>query len=104
MSDRTRRRFLADLLFAGGALTAASVVGYVVTHQGPEQAGAQPTPTPETPVCTPNPDMRPAGEMQPARPAASQAPAPRPEEMRPAGLVAPNPVCPAPSPSDRVKL
>jgi len=74
MSDdkRTRRRFLADMLFAGGAVTAASVLGYVATHTKP---------TPQHPV----------GAMVPATPAPSPALAPTPvQEMLPDGdMVAP---------------
>jgi len=87
VSDRTRRRFLADLLFAGGAVTAASMLGYVATHREPVAAD-QPTPDETPSACTPNVDMRPAGEMEPPRPAPSAA-APVPQrEMQPPGLVA----------------
>ena len=63
MSDdrRTRRRFLADMLFAGGAVTAASVLGYVTTHTTPEP------PPPAIPSFTPTPqcnlDIQPEGKM-----------------------------------------
>jgi len=87
---KTRRRFLADLLFAGGALTAASVLGYTATHTGAQTAAAG-TPTPaaletpaavETPIapstCAPNLDLQPAGAM----------PAPPPREVMPSGRTA----------------
>lgn len=72
------------------------MLGYVATHKG-ETVAAQPTPVaPETPAaCTPNVDMRPAGEMEAPRPAPSVAspqkgaiPVPREGEMQPPGLVA----------------
>jgi len=95
---KTRRRFLADMLFAGGALTAASVLGYVATHTAGETAAATPTPEvvgtggpletpgPGTPACTPAPiDIRPAGAV----------PAPPPREVMPSGRTAnPRPVVP----------
>jgi hypothetical protein len=60
---RTRRRFLADLLFAGGAVTAASVLGYVATHEAPAA-----TPTPVAPVPPPPQRLAPAGDVAPVRP------------------------------------
>lgn len=70
MSDdrRTRRRFLADMLFAGGAVTAASVLGYVATRTEtspapvPQPAGTQAPAcnvevVPEGKVAAPNPQV-----------------------------------------------
>lgn len=88
---KTRRRFLADLLFAGGAVTAASVLGYAATHTGAPAAAGTPTPavpaetpaapvTPaaqETPIC-PDPDLQPGGA------------APPPREVMPSGRAAPS--------------
>jgi len=76
MSDdkKTRRRFMADMLFAGGALTAASVLGYVATHWKP------------------HPEQHPAGAMAPCTPQPSPAIAPTPvePEMLPEGdMIAP---------------
>ena len=94
---KTRRRFIADALFAGGALTAASWLGYNATHKQ-EKPICELTPTvvdSPTPACTPREDMRPAGEMEaPPPPAPSQAPreqAPIPAPMHPGGAVAPHP-------------
>lgn len=90
MSDerRTRRRFLADLLFAGGAVTAASVLGYAATHEAP---AATPTPV------APPPGLAPPGNVAPARPE-GQVLAPQPQaaatpvfDMRAAGAEEPAP-------------
>jgi hypothetical protein len=76
MSDdkKTRRRFMADMLFAGGAVTAASVLGYVATHWKPR------------------PEQQPVGAMVPCTPQPSPAVAPTPvePEMLPDGdMIAP---------------
>jgi len=63
---RTRRRFLADMLFAGGAVTAASVLGYGATHTGEQPQPEQPVAAPATPA-TPshNVDLVPEGKVAP---------------------------------------
>lgn len=74
---RSRRRFLADVLFAGGALTAASMLGYVATHEA-----AAPVPTP-APVAQPVvPELQPPGDMVAPRPQAVASPR---LDVRPAG-------------------
>ena len=68
---KTRRRFLADMLFAGGAVTAASVMGYVATHWEPKPVqqppGAMlpctPQPSPATAPTPIAPEMLPDGDM-----------------------------------------
>jgi len=84
---RTRRRFLADFLFAGGAVTAASVLGYVATHETPAAA--------PVPVAAP---VAPAGDVAPVRPEGQMvAPTPQAQvpryDMRAAGAEEPAPRC-----------
>ena len=65
---RTRRRFLADLLFAGGALTAASALGYVATRDNvPAQppAALDPPAAVETPCALGTPGNPPPTKNEP---------------------------------------
>lgn len=61
-----RRRFLADLLFAGGALSAAALLAQSARQQGHTPA-ASPTPqVANTPSAHPTPEERPLpGEPEP---------------------------------------
>lgn len=94
---KTRRRFLADMLFAGGAVTAASVLGYLATHTKPvpEQhpVGAMvPATPPPTPAIAPTPlsELQPDGDVAYPRPEKQKCET-RPDALRPAGAPPPPP-------------
>lgn len=92
LSDkRSRRRFLADLLFLGGGLTAAGLLArsqLATPEPEPVPAGSVPVPVPASP--TPEPVPVPAGAV-PVRPHSTTptiegkvAPASCPDKTRPA--------------------
>lgn len=62
---RSRRRFLADLLFLGGSVTAASLLAKSTFLQGDGQTPSRPEPTttPKEPVVPPSPDTPHPGQM-----------------------------------------
>ncbi len=65
-----RRRFLADLLFAGGALSAAALLAQSTRHQAAPAATPSPASTPEalaTPAASPS-DCPLPGEPMPPEP------------------------------------
>ncbi|MGE0493433.1 MAG: hypothetical protein AB7S38_29765 [Vulcanimicrobiota bacterium] len=82
-----RRRFLADVLFAGGGLTAAAFLAKAQFGQ-PDPPLVKPSPR-ETPTCAhpPEPDRRGQGEGAPPHP----APPTQPEPAVPGKMKAPNP-------------
>ncbi|MBT9586467.1 hypothetical protein IV102_24195 [bacterium] len=81
MSNYTRRRFITDLLFVGGAIAAAA--GLAVTGESAELESPSPSPKTATPAVTPSPQstpIRPAmpGEMPVQISPSAGAPVPPP--------------------------
>ncbi|MCA9794126.1 MAG: hypothetical protein KC910_20095 [Candidatus Eremiobacteraeota bacterium] len=81
-----RRRFLADILFAGGGLTAAAFLAKAQFGQ-PDPPPTDPPEALATPECahTPEPDIRAKGEVAPPEPLP-------PEPAMPGKMKAPEPV------------
>lgn len=62
---KSRRRFLADLLFLGGGVTAASLLAKSTLFDGGGQTNSTPEPitNPKEPVVAPSPDTPNPGQM-----------------------------------------
>lgn len=95
-----RRRFLADLLFAGGAISAAALLAQSSRKQAGNPNPSPPPPPPEPPI----EDVKLGGAVCP--PQEQPSPPPPPPQPHPAGAPMPPRVkgdvaVPAPSPTPR---
>lgn len=64
-SGKSRRRFLADMLFLGGGATAAALLANSL-GSGPEQVASTPAKTPAPKVCEEPKKMQPNSRPEPA--------------------------------------
>lgn len=86
MSNYSRRRFMTDLLFVGGAIAAAA--GLAITGESAELESPSPSPKTATPAVTPSPKNTPVRPAMPGEMPMQISPSP---QMNPAGAPVPLP-------------
>lgn len=100
MSNYSRRRFMTDLLFVGGAIAAAA--GLAITGESAELESPSPSPQKATPALTPSPKSTPIRPAMPGEMPMQISPSP---QMNPAGAPVPPPpgtkLSPAPKKNTR---